>query len=186
MNTRSLSLAVALIFGCVVCSWAQLKSGPEPGIEITGFSVHVVTGDFAGKDVDFIKEKMDKTTVFLFVSASNWTRPVARYLKTLDDTLSKNPQGSEGVDVVAVWLTDAVDKAKDYLPKAQQSLKLQRTAFAVYPGATQGPNGWGIDTEAHLTTVIVQKGKVQASFGYRSTNETDVPEVLKVLQIKTD
>ena len=50
---------------------------------------------------------------------------MARFMRKLDETLLKE---SEEVYIVAVWLTDDVDKTKGYLPRAQQSLKFQNTA----------------------------------------------------------
>ena len=82
------------------------------------------------------------------------------------------------------WLTDDADKAKEYLPKAQMSLKLERTTFAVHPGDKNGPTGWAVNNDAHLTAVVAVKGQVAASLGYRSVNETDVPAVLKKLPPK--
>lgn len=189
MQFRELSIAACVVFVGLASAEAQLKSGPAADSEVAGFKVHAVTGEFAGKDVDYVKERKDKTTIYLFFGAhhfeSRFDRPVARYFKTLDKAITDGTEGTADVEVVAVWLTEDVAKSKDYLPKAQQSLKFEHTALTVFPGATQGPDGWGLDTEAHLTTVIVKGNKVVKSFGYRSTNETDVREVLSTLKPKT-
>jgi hypothetical protein len=179
------SVGCMLFSACVV--WAELKSGPEAGTAVTGFKTFAVTGELAKKppeEIDYLAERKGKTTVFLFVAADHWQRPIARYLKTLDKSITDGIEGVEGVEAVAVWLTDDVQKSKDYLPLAQQSLSFGHTALTVFPGAKQGPEGWGLDTEAHLTTVIVRDGKTIASFGYRSTNETDVPAVLEAIKKK--
>src|SRR5207302_1702303 len=115
-----------------------------------------------------------KPTIFVFVQADKWDRPVARFLRTLDQDLAKS---RNDVQIVAVWLTDDVEQSKAYLPKAQDSLKLAQTTFAVYPGDKNGPAGWGVNPNAHLTAVVAENRKVTASFGYRSINETDVPPV---------
>lgn len=184
MQVRQLLLGACVMLCGVVSAYAQLKSGPAADSEVIGYKVHAVTGEFADKDVDYLQERKDKTTIYLFVSADKFDRPVARYLKTLDKAVTDAVEGTAGVEVVAVWLSEDVAKSKEYLPKAQQSLKFEHTALTVFPGATQGPEGWGIDTEAHLTTVVVKGKKVIASFGYRSTNETDVREVVKALKPK--
>lgn len=185
MQLRLMMVAACVVLTGVVNLHAQLKSGPAVDAEVSGFKVRAVTGEFSDKDVDFQQERKDKRTIYLFVAANKFDRPVGRYLKTLDQALVKGAEGTEGVDVVAVWLTEDVAKSKEYLPKAQQSLKFERTALTVFPGAAQGPEGWGVDTEAHLTTVVVKGNKVVASFGYRSTNETDVREVVATLKPKT-
>lgn len=166
---------------------AELKSGPEAGATVTGFKTFAVTGELAKKppeQFDYLAERKGKTTVFLFVAADQWQRPIARYLKTLDKSITDGIDGVDDVEAVAVWLTDDVQKSKDYLPLAQQSLSFGHTALTVFPGAKQGPEGWGLDSEAHLTTVIVRDGKAIASYGYRSTNETDVPAVVEALKKK--
>ena len=106
---------------------------------------------------------------------------MARFLRTLDKDLSKD---RDDVQVVAVWLTDDVDMSKKYVPRARESLKLTQTTYSVFPGEKSGPEGWGINGDAHLTAVVVEKGKVSGSFGYRSVNETDVPAVIKKLAPK--
>lgn len=187
---RSAIVTSCLFFGCVLGSAvilrADLKSGPAEGTAVPGFRTLGITGELAknpAEEIDFVEIRKKKTTVFLFVAADKWDRPVARYLKTLDKSLNAGAEG-EGVEAVAVWLTEDVQKSKEYLPLAQGSLMFGHTALTVYPGKKQGPDGWGLDIEAHLTTVIVQDGKVIASFGYRSTNETDVPAVIQALKKK--
>lgn len=184
MQVRQFLIGACVVLASLTAAQADLKSGPEADAEVSGFKVHAVTGEFADKDVDYLKERKDKTTIYLYVAADKWDRPVARYLKTLDKAISDSVEGTADVEVVAIWLTEDVAKSKEYLPKAQQSVKFEHTALTVFPGKTQGPDGWGIDTEAHLTTVIVKGQKVVKSFGYRSTNETDVREVISALKPK--
>jgi hypothetical protein len=84
--------------------------------------------------------------------------------------------------VVAVWLTEHVDKTKEYLPLAQQSLQLQTTALVCFTGEKTGPKEWNVNADAHLMAVVANRGKVVVSFAYRSLNETNVPEVREALQ----
>jgi hypothetical protein len=58
------------------------------------------------------------------------------------------------------------------------SLKFARTALAAFDGEKSGPEGWGVNPDAHLTVVVANKGKVQKSFAFLSVNETDVPPVV--------
>ena len=174
----SLFVALALAPGA---TWAQVESGPRAGSKVEALKVVTATGDNAGKELDYAAERNEKPTVFVFVQADKWDRPLARFLKTLDRELIKSRKDTH---VVAIWLTDDADKAKEYLLRAQESLKLEQTTFAVYPGEKGGPAGWGINTDAHLTAIVAQDRKVTASLGFRSVNETDVPAVLKHLKPK--
>lgn len=158
---------------------AQVASGPAAGTKVEPLKVVIAVGDNSGKESDLAEEQKGKPTVFVFVQADKWDRPVARFLRTLDMDLAKE---RTDVKIVAVWLTEDVMKSKDYLPKAQQSLKLTQTTWSVHPGEKGGPAGWGINADAHLTAIVVQENKVTASFGYRSVNETDVPAVIKELK----
>src|SRR6185295_5758148 len=85
----------------------------------------------------------------------------------------------ESGDVVAVWLTADQEATKAYLPKVQQSLKLDNTPLTVGTGDKSGPGAWGIDSRAHLTAVVSDGKNVTARFGFVSTNDTDVPAVLE-------
>jgi len=104
---------------------------------------------------------------------------MARFMRKLDETLLKE---SEEAYIVAVWLTDDVDKTKGYLPRAQQSLKFQNTALTCFTGEKAGPKNWGINPDAHLTAIVACKGRVVKKLGYRSINETDAPAVQEALK----
>lgn len=169
--------AIALLAG-----GEQAVSAPEDGAKVGPLKVAVCTGERAGQEVDVVADRGDRPTVFVFVRADTWDRPAARYLRTIDEALVKGAEKAANASVVAIWLTDELEKSKQYLPVAQQSLQLEKTTWAVYPGDPAGPNGWSISSDSHVTTVVVRAGKVVASFNYISLNETDVPEVVKALQ----
>ena len=132
------------------------------------------TGPNKGKEVDYAAERKQKPTIYIFIQAEKWDRPMARFLRELDGALQKQNEDSS---VVAVWLTDNPDKTKEYLPVAQQSLQYQKTALTCFTGEKAGPKDWNINALAHLTAVVTTKGKVASTFGYRSINETDAPAV---------
>jgi hypothetical protein len=171
----------ALLWLAVGFAAAQVESGPPSGSDAKAVKAVALIKDEAEKEKDFVAERAGKPTIFLFVKADTFDRPIARFMRTLDQDLSKN---RNDVQVVAVWLTDDVDKSKQYVPRARESLKLTQTTYSVFPGDKSGPEGWGINGDAHLTAVIVEKGKVSGSFGYRSVNETDVPAIVKKLAAK--
>jgi len=164
--------------------WAdsQEESGPKSGTKVAGFEVQAVTGEEAGKTVDFVAERKDKPTVFVFVRAADWDRPMARFLRRLDEEFTEGIAGADDPVTVAVWLTDDKEKSKDYLPRAQESLQFSHTKLAVFDGSTQGPEGWQLNTGVRLSAVVLRDGKVTGSFGYLSVNETDVPGVVKAIK----
>lgn len=184
---RTLTLLTLLCVSAVVPGFApdavnaQLVSGPGVGSSLEPLKVVVAAGDNAGQQVDFADDQKSKPTLFVFVQDASWDRPIARFLKTLDQSLDKEQPDAK---IIVIWLTEDVDKAKDYLPKAQQSLKMVRTIWAVYPGDKQGPAGWGINSNAHVTIIVAHDQKVTSSMAHRSVNETEVPAVLKELKPK--
>lgn len=182
MRTSLRILVTSLLcFASLQMAVADVVSGPKEGSKVAALKVAMTTGDDAGKDADIAERQKDKPTIVVFVNAERWDRPMARFLRTLDQELLKTRQD---VRLIAVWLTDDVAKSKDYLPRAQQSLKLEQTDWTVFLGDKNGPPDWSINSDAHLTAVLVSENKIDATFGYRSLNETDVPAVLKKLKPK--
>jgi hypothetical protein len=177
MRCRHL-LALSLLVLAPPARAQDVTSGPEKGAKVPALKVYDTTGAHKDKEVDYAADRKDKPTVYLFVNAEKFDRPMNRYMKALDGAVKKDVEGGY---VIAVWLTRDADKAKEYLPKVQQSVGYEATALAVFPD-TAGPEGWNINADAHLTAVVVSKGRVAAVFGYRSLNETDVPAVKQALQ----
>ncbi|MEZ6058491.1 MAG: hypothetical protein R3C01_17455 [Planctomycetaceae bacterium] len=158
---------------------ADVESGPAAGSTVKELKVYAVTGEAAGKEINATEARGEKPTLFLFIPADKWGRPTARLMRELD---GKVKETAEGGAVVAVWLTSDVDATKEYLPKAQQSLKLENTALTVDATNPTGPGDWGINTDADVTVVVTLGGKVTKSFGYSSPNETLAKEVLATLK----
>lgn len=159
-------------------SWASAQdvpSGPDKGSELPALRVWDVTGPNQGKEVDYKAERKEKPTVYLFIPADKWDRPMARFMRKLDEATQND------AFIVAVWLGEA-EKSKEYLPLAQKSLQLQATALTCFVGDRAGPTGWNVNSDAHLTAVVARNAKVSAVFGYRSINETNVPAVIDALK----
>jgi hypothetical protein len=156
----------------------DVASGPEKGEKAPALKVFDATGDHKNTETDYAADRADKPTVYLFVNAEKFDRPMNRFMKTLDGIIKKD---FEGVYVVAVWLTGDADKTKELLPRVQQSVQYDVTALTLFTGDKGGPNGWNVNTDAHLTAIVANKGKIAATFGYRSINETDVPKVKEAL-----
>jgi hypothetical protein len=152
-------------------------SGPPVGKEPPPLKVYDVTGPHKEMELDYVADRKEKPRVFILVRV--WDRPVARFLKRLDTALAE--ENTETL-LVAVWLTDEKEATKQYLPRAQQSLQLQKTALTLFPGDKAGPDGWNVNPEARVTVVVVGPQKVAATFGYDAINETDVPAVREAIK----
>jgi hypothetical protein len=171
------SLPLLWVLLTTLAAGQDVSSGPKKGEAVPALKVFDVTGPHKDKDVDYTAERKDKLTVYAFVQADQWDRPMARFLRKLDEAVQE-----QDALVVAVWLTDDADKTKEYLPRAQQSLQLQATTLTCFTGDKAGPKGWGVNADARLTVVVADKHKVAATFGYHSVNETDVPTVRDALK----
>jgi hypothetical protein len=157
----------------------DVASGPEAGKKVPVLKVFDATGSHANQELDYAAERADRPTVYVFVRADQWDRPMARFLRELDKAVARE---SVQTYMVAVWLTDDADKTKQYLPVAQRSLTLEHTALTCFTGDKAGPEGWGLSTEARLTAVVARRGRVMKAFGYQSVNETDVPAVQEAVR----
>lgn len=179
MPSRTLLAGLSLFLIPSLVHAQDLLSGPEVGKPAPALNVFAVTGPSAGGEIDYSDQRKDKPTIYVFIQADKWDRPMARFLRDLDQAMLKAGQDSY---IVAVWLTDDQDKTKQYLPVAQQSLQLGSTALTQFRGDKAGPEAWKIHSGAYLTAIVVAKGKVAANFAYRSINETVVPEVQQALK----
>lgn len=155
----------------------DVESGPKAGEAVPKLPVFAVAGTVEGKQLDFAAERKDAPTVYLFVTAEKFSRPMARFMREIDGKLAET---AEKAEAVAVWVGGEADKNKEFLPRAQMSLKFAHTALTVSEAAS--PDGWGINGDAHLTAVVAVGGKVVKSFPFVSVNETDAPAVLDALK----
>lgn len=174
MQTRHW-FATLTVLALAVPAWADVTSGPAVGDKVPALKVFDATGTHKDKDVDYAAERKDKPTLYVFIH--QFSRPSARFLGTLD----KAAKNFEDFYIVAVWLTDESDKTKEYLPRVQQSINLEATAMTVF-GEKKGPEGWGLNDMAHVTAVVADKGKITATFGLVSVNETDAKPVQEAVE----
>jgi hypothetical protein len=179
MKPPPVLLAAALLVAPAPGRAQDVPSGPTQGERVPALKVYDVTGEYGGKEVDYTAERKGRPTVYLFVRADKFDRPMNRFLKALDAAAKKDLPGAY---LVAVWLTEDQEKTKELLPRVQRSVRYEATALTCHPGDKAGPNGWGINPDAHLTVVVANKGKAVAVFGYKSVNETDAPAVRKAME----
>jgi hypothetical protein len=160
----------------------DVASGPEKGKNLPALNVSDLTGAHKGEDVDYLAERKGKPTIYIFVRADKFDRPMAKFMKGLD---AAAPKASQEVTMIAVWVTGDAAKSKEYLPIAQQSLKLEATALTCSADGEAGPKGWGINADAHATVVVAINGKAAAVFGYLSLNDAEVRTVVSALKKAT-
>jgi hypothetical protein len=178
VRTRAVAVGVVLLLAAALR--ADPDSGPAAGSKAPPLKATAAHGDDAGKEVDFVDQRKDRPTVFVLVRADRWGRPMYRFLRGVDEILKKE---RDDVRVVAVWVGDEPEKSKEYLERAEPTLKmLMQTTFA-YAGK-DGPKDWNVNADAHVTAVVVEGGKVAASLGFVSVNETDARDVVGKLKPK--
>ncbi|HEY1066091.1 MAG TPA: hypothetical protein VGE52_08270 [Pirellulales bacterium] len=171
MTTRLLATMLFLVTASP--AWAAVNSGPKENEAVAALNVHTVVGESANATVDYAALRKEQPTVYVFVSAKEFDRPMFRFIKQINEDSKGSAQ------IVAVWLTDDADASKEYLPKISQYF--EGAALTVFPEIT-GPEGWSINTDARVTVVVADKAKVVKSFGYQSVNETDAAEVVDALK----
>src|SRR4051812_48858985 len=155
----------------------DVASGPDKGAPVPALKVYDATGAYKDKEVDYAADRKGRLTVYVLLQADKFDRPMNRFLKGVDGAVTKDFPAAH---VVAVWLTGDADRTKALLPRVQESVRYESMALTCL-GGTEGPTGWNVNGDAHLTVVVANKGKVAATFGYRSVNETDVPAVRAAL-----
>jgi hypothetical protein len=181
---RSIFSFAALCFAIAFSSSitrAEVEPGLAAGTAVPSLKLVAATGNSTGKDVDFAAERKALPTYYIFVQADSWERPMARFLKVMEDVAGK---AGADCEIVVVWLTNDVQKGKEYLPKAHESMKLMRTTFAVYNGAPAGPDDWRLHGNANVTVFAAKDGKIVGAMGFKSVNEKDVAAVETKLKLK--
>src|SRR5262245_22175860 len=125
----------------------DVASGPDKDAKVPALKVFDATGAHKDKDVDYAAKRKDKPTIYLLVRAAKFDRPMNRFMKGLDGQVKKD---HEDAYIVAVWLTDDVEKAKERLPAVQQSVQYENIALTIYTNGKESPKGWNVNADAHL------------------------------------
>jgi hypothetical protein len=176
---RSLVVSLALVLASTAQLLADVESGPKAGAKVEALKVLNVVGEHEGKEVDFVAERKDSTTVYLFVNAEKFDRPMNQFIKGLD---AKLPDLGDGLSTIAVWYGGDHEKTKTFLPRVQMSVMYANTSLSAYEGEISNLVGWDVNTSAHLTVVVVSKAKVVKSFAYETVNGEDVKAVVEELK----
>lgn len=179
MTGFRLCLILVMLAGLNSAVLADKVSGPAVKETVPPLKVHFAVPDETGEVSDVVARRGNKPTIYFVVPTKRWSRPTARLLKTLDTKI--NAVHSEA-KIVAVWLSDDIEEAREYLPRVQRSIKLKDTFWTVNDGAASGPKTWKIDLDAESTIVVANGGNVISAKGYDSENETLVDSLLAELK----
>lgn len=74
-------IAVVVVAGV---ARADVESGPKAGDAIGALKAFGLVGKVEGKEADFAAERKGEPTVYLFVNAEKFHRPMKRFLQLLD------------------------------------------------------------------------------------------------------
>lgn len=171
--------SMVVMLGLVPMVMADVDSGPKPGSKVKELKVFAAAGAIENKEVDFVSERKDKPTVYMFVHADKFSRAMNQFIKAVDGKLAGDAAG------VLVWVNGDVDRMKEYLPRIQKSVQYVNSALTIYTGEGDGPKGWDVNSTAHITVVLVNQGKVIQSYGFESVNTDDAKKVLTELEKAT-
>ncbi len=164
-------IAVASLTACFATRLAA--DDVAIGAAVKPLQVELLQSDGSYLQIDAAQAAAAKPIVYLLIPSARWDRPVARFMKVLDDKL---PGYSATAEVRAIWLSAEPDATKEYLPRVQQSLQFQKSLLGVFADA-EGPEGWQPGGEVQMAAIVVHRGKIAARFAFGSVNETDVPQV---------
>ena len=178
--SRVLGLLLSILAVMSQTARADVDSGPTVGEKMPALALPVVVGANMGNDTDWLKERGDKPTVYFFVRMDKFSRTTARIMKKFDTELVQLGE----VKAVAVWLTDNKDETTKRLPLIQQSLSFDHTTLCLLDKNQDGPEGWGVNSDADLTAVVIVDGKVAKRFGWVGPNETVVKDLIAALPKK--
>lgn len=180
-NMLTRILLVAMVCSGLSVAVAEVVSGPEVGKPLKPLMVRVVQNEKAGEPQDVVAEHKEHPTVYLFLSAEKFDRPGAKYLRGVDEQVQKLQRRDPLAALVIVWLTPDPEAGITRVSRIQGSLRLLAGQWTVY-GDAEGPEGWGINEAATITTVISRGEDVGARLSYDVVDDGDLPAFEEALK----
>jgi len=165
---------LAMLCGGFTMAYADVASGPDVGKPLSPLKVRVVQEGQAGEPRDVLADHQEHPTVYLFLSAEKFDRPGAKYLRGVDEQIQKLQKRDPLAGLVIVWLTPDPEAGIKRVSGIQGSLRLLAGQWTVFAGEA-GPEGWGINEQATITTVISRGRDVGARMGYDVVDDADLP-----------
>ncbi|MFT3882372.1 MAG: hypothetical protein QM703_22315 [Gemmatales bacterium] len=162
----------------------EIVAGPELNKPIPSLKTLQIVGDQADKEIDWKETAKTKPTLIVFVRCDKWDRPVARVLKQLDDALVAARNDLPDTHIAFVWISKDGERAREYLPKVQQSLKMQASSWNHFNGEVYDATGWQLSGDGALNIVLVKDNKAVWGRAYSTMQESIAKQVMMELKRK--
>ena len=175
---RGLGGVLLLLCGAsALCARDSLLSGPQVGDTPPAFEVDLATGDDAGKKIDLLARWKDKPVLLVFWNGV--TRPSFGLVKQLDKY--GRLRQPEGLEVLIVRVTDKPEEDKKHAKLLYDNYDLKSPA-GVTQGGKNGPDNYGLNTDAGLTVLLLDKQhKVLFNQTRRAPDRQDFDEVRQAI-----
>ena len=162
----SWTAAVVLAFGCVTSAGEPIASGPKEGSRPGPYIFWVSTGPNRGQETCFICETAKKPAVVIFARTASDS--LGKLAGKIDRALAQHKD-------LRAWITFI---GKDHDTFDGQLVEWSRKhGLKSLPIGTfkeeDGPPTYRVAKGADVTVVLFVNMKVQATFGFRSTELTD-------------
>ena len=116
------TLVSILVVGFAGTASADVESGPKAGAAIAPLKVFAVTGAIEGKELDYAKERKDEPTVYFFVNAEKFSRPMNKFMLAIDGKLA---DASDKALSVIVWTSGDFEKNKEHMPSCRSPCRMR-------------------------------------------------------------
>lgn len=185
-NFVVLSLGLVLAFavnGVASADDAQLKSGLQAGDSLGAFYVTKIAGAEddgveQGKNLCYRCRNGAKPQVIVFTRSTD--KKVARLLKQLDKAIAENEDSQ-----LRVFVNLLGDDKEELTSKAKEfasTSKTQNVPFVVPNEFENGPEDYGINSQAEVTITLACDSQVKASHAFAKADDLKVQSVLKDLK----
>lgn len=154
---------------------ADLKSGPQVGKSVTPFNPTHVTGPDAGKSSCLVWKNGGNPVVAIF--AREIDDNLASLVKQIDKATTDNAAKKMGSFVI--FLTDDKDTMEKKIKEFAEKNGIKKTVLAIDNPA--GPDGYNIDKNASVTTLLYTGRKVTANHAFEK-GKMDSKAIEKIIE----
>lgn len=167
--------AVGCLGFAFVASADDFKSGLEVGKPAPSFEMKVVTGDEAGKEIDYLARWEKKPVLVIFIG--EMTRPGFGLLKMLDKY--GRLRQPEGLEVLIVRASEESEMVVRQTKAFYDNYDIKSPAGFAEEGA-KGPPEYGLHEEAQMTVLLLdQEHKVRFNAARRAPDRSDFDKIRK-------
>ncbi|MCA9049963.1 MAG: hypothetical protein KDA89_14605 [Planctomycetaceae bacterium] len=139
---------LTLLLGLLVAD-DPVFSGPQPGEDLSPFTVNGVFGDAANRPLDVLKASGDRPVVLVFVHER--TRPafgVANVVMRLAEHY-----GTERITGGLVFLTNDPTETQNWMNRIPQYFP-RKVLIGISPDGPEGPGSYGLNRNVALTILV--------------------------------